>query len=472
MANGKYRYLAKNMGLLTLSSFATKLLSFFLVPLYTSVLTTAEYGTYDLFNTTVGVLLPILTLNVQEGVLRYSLDKKYDRGALVTVGMRYTFIGFGFVAAGLVLLSVLGLFPMGEVYVAFFLLMFLAQALAGLVTYYARGCDRIRDLSISSVIASAVTIFLNLLLLLPLHMGLAGYFLANVLGPMAQVFYLICATKLPRELHFGNGYEKQTREMLSYSKPLIANSIAWWVNNVSDRYIVIFFCGIAANGIYSVAGKIPSILNIFQSIFSQAWTLSSVKDFDPEDGDGFFAKTYASYNCLMTVVCSAIIVADRLLAHFLYANDFYEAWKYVPWLTIAILFGALSGYLGGFFTAVKDSGEFARSTTVGAVANLALNLTFVPFVGPLGAAIATSVSYALVWGIRLAHSRKYIKLRINIKRDAAAYLVLAVQSGALLLIDDVLPLYGFLVIGFVLILFLYCKEIGLVGRKLLGVMGR
>lgn len=71
----KYKYLFKNIGLLTLSSFATKLLSFFLVPLYTNILTTTEYGTYDLFNTTVGVLLPILTLNVQDAVMRFAMDR-------------------------------------------------------------------------------------------------------------------------------------------------------------------------------------------------------------------------------------------------------------------------------------------------------------------------------------------------------------------------------------------------------------
>ena len=48
MAN--YRYLAKNIGVLAISNFATKILSFFLVPLYTSILSTSEYGTYDLFH--------------------------------------------------------------------------------------------------------------------------------------------------------------------------------------------------------------------------------------------------------------------------------------------------------------------------------------------------------------------------------------------------------------------------------------
>ena len=72
----------------------------------------------------------------------------------------------------------------------------------------------------------------------------------------------------------------------------------------------------------------------------------------------------------MVVLCSAIIVADKILASFLYAKDFYVAWKYVPWLTIAILFGAISGYIGGFFSAVKNSKIFAQSTVVGAILNI------------------------------------------------------------------------------------------------------
>lgn len=84
----KYKYLFKNIGLLTLSNFATKLLSFFLVPLYTSVLTMGQYGTYDLFNTTIGVLIPILTLNILDAILRFGMDKAYDKDAIVTLGTK------------------------------------------------------------------------------------------------------------------------------------------------------------------------------------------------------------------------------------------------------------------------------------------------------------------------------------------------------------------------------------------------
>lgn len=464
---GKYKYLAKNIGLLTLSNFATKLLSFFLVPLYTSILTTADYGTYDVFNTTVGVLLPILTLNVQDGVMRFAMDKKYDRKAIVTIGFRYTLIGTVITALGLGVNYIFGFSNLAKTYWIFFLLMFISQSLGGMIPYYIRGIDRIADLSVSSVISSAVTIGCNILFLVGFKWGLVGYFLANIIGPLLQSLILAARVHMFRDTHLLRPYKKETKEMLDYSKPLIANSIAWWVNNASDRYVVVFFCGVGANGVYSVASKIPSILNIFQTIFSQAWTLSAVKDFDPEDRGGFFANTYRAYNCLMTVMCSVIIVGDKILAHFLYAKNFYAAWKYVPWLTIAIVFGALAGYIGGFFTAVKDSKIFARSTIVGAVTNVILNIIFTPIMGPLGAAIATTICYVEVWAVRLYHSKKYIKLRINLARDVISYLILIAQSIALLLTTSDALLYSLLGTGLVAILVLYIFDIKLLLGKIL-----
>ena len=155
------------------------------------------------------------------------------------------------------------------------------------------------------------------------------------------------------------------------------------------------------------------------------------------------------------------------MAHFLYAKDFYAAWRYVPWLTIAIVFGALSGYIGGFFTAVKDSKIFAHSTIVGAVTNIILNLIFTPIIGPLGAAIATTICYVEVWAFRLYHSKKYIKLKINLVRDIFSYLILAAQSVVLLIATTDVFLYGFLIAGFLAILVSYISDIKLLLRKIL-----
>ncbi|BCP58065.1 hypothetical protein SUT007_15230 [Streptococcus parasuis] len=437
----RYRYLLRNVGLLTLSSFATKILSFFLVPLYTSLLTTSEYGTYDLFNTTIGVLLPIITLNIQESVLRFSIDSKFSRKSIVTISTRYLLYSNLLVIAFLTINGLLGLSPLVNEYALFFFLMYLSQSLSGILTMYVRGIDNIKELSISSVLASALTIVLNVVFLAVFNWGLSGYFLANIIGIILQCIYLIYKVEVLNSIRLREKFEVEKAAMINYSRPLIANSIAWWVNNASDRYIVILFYGLAENGIYSVASKIPSILNIFQTIFNQAWTLSAVRDFDPEDRDNFFSNTYRVYNCLMVVICSVIIASDKILAKFLYANDFYVAWQYVPWLTIAILFGAISGYIGGFFAAVKDSKIFATSTVFGAITNIILNFCLVPYIGTLGAAIATAISYFEVWAFRYWHSQKYIKLKINLFRDCISYSILILQSLVLLFLKQENLLY-------------------------------
>ena len=454
----RYKYLLKNIGLLTLSSFATKLISFFLVPLYTNVLTTSEYGTYDLFNTTVGVLLPILTLNVQDAVMRFAIDSKNNRRAIISVAVKILLIANAIVVAALIINAVFNISIFVKEYSIFFFLMFFMQSLSGVITYYIRGIDRIADLSISSVLVSIFTISCNILFLVVFHWGLTGYFLANIIGPLVQSLYLAVRSDMVHDIDLRAGFLEEKKAMLDYSKPMIANSVAWWVNNASDRYVVILFCGLAENGIYSVASKIPSILNIFQSIFSQAWTLSAVKDFDPEDKNGFFANTYRAYNCLMVIICSAIIVADKVLAHFLYAKEFYAAWRYVPWLTIAIVFGSLSGYIGGFFSAVKNSKIFAQSTVVGAISNIILNFILTPLIGALGAAIATAVSYYIVWMIRYWHSKKFIKLKIRLRRDLITYALLVVQS-IILLYEDGMTLYGIEILLFLIITILYAGDL-------------
>lgn len=461
----QYKYLAKNMGLLTLSSFATKLLSFFLVPLYTNILSTTEYGTFDLFNITVALVAPILTLDIQEATVRFAMDKKFDRKAIVSTSTKYFLLSNIIVIIGLLVNYLLNINSVVKEFSALFLAMFLTHTLSGIVTAYITGIGRVADLSVSSVFSSVAIICCNILFLVVCRWGIAGYFLANIIGPLIQCTYLIIRARIFLEIDFYSDYSKEKREMIRYSKPMIANSISWWVNNASDKYVVTFFCGVAENGIYSISSKIPSVLNIFQSIFGQAWGLSAVKDFDPDDGNGFYANTYAAYNCILTLICSVIIVTDKIVAKVLYAKNFYAAWRYVPWLTIAILFGGLAGYLGGFFSAVKNSKAFSYSTMIGAGANIALNIILTPFMGALGAAIATAVCYFIVWAIRFVQSRKIVKMKTNLIRDVISYIILVFQSFFLLIISESLLLYALEVCLLVLVALLYVYDINKILRK-------
>lgn len=453
-----YRSFAKNVGILTLANFSSKILGFLLVPLYTSILTTAEYGTYDLILSTINVLIPILTQNIIDAVLRFAMESGTSKDGVFSVGLKHFLISLLPVCVFLIVNMSFGVFPQLADFASLVFLLFVSQTLSSILLYYARGLNRFTDIAISSVMCSALTIGCNVLFLIVLGWGLSGYFLANIVGPFIQCAYLLFRLGIKGVNPFRVDKTLE-HDMLVYSRPMIANTIAWWVNNVSDRYVVTLFCGIGINGIYSVASKIPSILSVVQSVVNQAWTVSAIEEFDPEDSNGFFSNMYAGYNCIMVMACSFLIVCNLLLSKLLYANEFFSAWQYVPFLTISIVFGALTGYLGGILSAVKDSKEFARSSLVGAGFNLALNFILVPLIGALGAAVATMVSYWIVWMLRLRSIKKYMKIRVKLARDYASYVLLVVQGIVFFLPLDLVGVHVCELSIFIFVLALYRREL-------------
>ena len=468
----RFMYLMQNMGFLALSQLIIKIINFLLLPLYTNILTTTEYGTYDIFNTTIALLIPFLTLNIKESTIRFALSEDYEKDEILSISLKYflaSLVPFGiFMAVN----HVTGFSSSMDEYMWLILLMYISQVLNGIVTNFIRGLDRLKDIAVSSVVCSLSIILLNIVMLVPLKMGLPGYFLANSIGPLVQTMYLFILVKGWRFVKFSSINKRTQKEMVSYSMPMIANSTAWWINSVSDRYVVIWICGAAANGIYSVANKIPTIVDTFQGIFSQAWTLSAVKEFDPEDKNGFFSNMYSLYNMSMTIMSSALIVVSRILSRFLYSKDFFEAWKYVPFLTIAVLFGAIAGYCGAIFSAAKDSKMYAISTTVGAVVNIVLNIILVMPFGPLGAAISTAISYFIIYLVRLKTARKYVNLKIDFLRDSIAYGILALQSALLLaMAKDTILLYSLEIGLWLVLLFLFKNQLLMLKEKGVKLIG-
>ena len=90
----KYKKLASNTIIFAIGTFSSKILSFLLMPFVTRMMTTADYGSADLIQQTVNVLIPIVTLQVNSAALRFSLDKAKNKADVFTVGVRTTIIGF------------------------------------------------------------------------------------------------------------------------------------------------------------------------------------------------------------------------------------------------------------------------------------------------------------------------------------------------------------------------------------------
>lgn len=428
----KYIFFIKNMSILTISNFVSKILVFLMLPLYTNVLTTQEYGTIDIISTTINLSIPIFTLSISEAILRYTMEKNVIKEEVLKESLKVIVKGFLI----LLILSPLTTFlKLPLVYVVIFLIYYLATAITTALSYYTKGTNNLKLLGISNIIRALLLVSLNCLMLLVLKLNIIGYYISLIVSDIIFIIILLIPVLKSKQKRIKQNHQL-AKEMKSYSKPFIINSISWWINNASDKYLVLLFCGINITGIYSIAYKIPSMLEVVQNIFSQAWQISAIKEYKSKEAEAFFSTMYKYYNFILIMTVLIILLFLKSISKILFAKEFYVAWKFVPFLLLAILFGALSGFLGSLYAANKDSKMYAKSTLIGAISNIILNLILIPIFNAYGAAIATFISYLVVWIIRVKNIKKYLEIKIEHKKNIIIYLLLIIMCFATQLISS------------------------------------
>lgn len=395
------RYLIKNIGILTISNFSSKVLVFLLVPLYTSVLSTAEYGTYDLVVSTVMLLYPLLTVNIVDAVMRFSMEKTCKKEETASIGIKYVLISIILFGSGLLVFRVANIYPNINDLCVYIFLYYLFYVLNQYFIQLTQGLERVKDMGIAGVISTIVMLTTNIIFLFVLKKGLPGFFTANILAQAIPVLYYIIRLRFWNMLKRVDRHNRLEKEMLVYCLPLICTALGWWVNSTADKYTVVIICGVAANGLLSVSYKIPSIISTLQGIFTQAWQISAIKEYGENGASNFYGQTFTYINVMMSIACSGLILLSKPLAHILYANDFYKAWQYVPFLLISSVLNCASGFIGPILSAKKDSKSMALSAVYGAVVNIILNIILVYIMGVQGATIATVISSYLIYYIRI-----------------------------------------------------------------------
>lgn len=444
----KYKYLASNTLLFAISGFLSKFISFLMVPLYTGVLTTEEYGVADFLSTTVTMLLPFLTLSIIEATIRFCISG--ERNSKKIFSSTIFVCAFScFICAAIKPIASRCSEILGEYY-WYFWLIFATTVLEQLLFKFAKGIEKVKVCAFNSVVIILSTVLLNLIMLLFLKMGLRGYLLSMILANLVSAGYLFVGVKAWQLFSLKSIDKSLLKQMLRYSVPFIPTASAWWINTAADRYIVIGICGVAANGLYSMGNKLPSMMTLVTSVFQQAWQISGIKEYNKEGYSQFYSKIYCSYVSLIGIVCSFLIFLSPLVGKILFKNEFYEAWKFSPYLLIGTLFSSVSGILAALFNAAKKNGLLSISTIFGAVINVGMNLVLVKYCGPIGAAIATAVSFFGVWFVRYFVAQKLCKFQGMFAKVIAVFLLLMAQ--ATIMSFDINNMYLWSALLFVLIL--------------------
>lgn len=426
----RYQTLAANTALISIGTFGSKLLVFLMVRFYTGYLTPAEYGTADLITQTANLLIPVVSLDIAEGVFRFAADRREQRAEAFTIGVYTLLFGAAVLLAALPLLRMLT----GEQQFGSLLAVFIIAACAHtLCAQFIRAEGHTALYAMQGLLNTALYLALNVLFLAVFRWGVMGYLLSTVAADCMSTLFLICKEKLWRRFRVSPSL-KLWRQILSYCVPLIPTAIFWWIMGVSDRYMVKWFLGSDANGIYAVAYKIPTILTILATVFMDAWQLSAIA----ESGDRqahlrFYGRVWDAFASAVLLGASSIIALSPLLIRLLADESYYEAWQYIPMLTLSMTAAAFSNFMGSVYVVTKKSSASFWTSLIGALVNISLNLWLIPLIGIQGAAVATFASCLTVFLIRIISARRLIPFPLSGKKLALGIAALMVQTAFILI---------------------------------------
>ncbi len=448
----KLKYLMQNTAIFAISQFTSKIMVFLLLPLYTSYMTTTEYGSADLVISTVSLLLPVFTVQIASAVMRFAIEDKTKSNLYYIKGLKVTLIGF------VVLLLLLPLFIKLNIFgkhLYLFYLLYIANAVYNLLSYYARALDRLKLVGVVGVINTAVVVGGNIVLLVVLKQGVFGYLFSYVAGYVIGSLIFALFLRKDVRITLNKNSKEEMREMTRYSLPLVPNSISWWGVSTANKYIINGYLSQSVLGLYSVALKIPTIINTIQNILAEALVLSVLKEYDSDQKDEkYFTLLYKMYNFSITFFTGGIILCTKILAKILFANDFYEGWIYVPLLCIPSVWGALAGYLGTFYSASKKNNGMFLSTVIGGIITIAFSFATIKNLGIMGVIAGNIVSYFVIFLYRYIDTRRFVKLNVNMFKDVLGWLLLFVQSFAVMYLENALLSYSVNIVCVLLIMLL------------------
>ena len=437
--------LIKNTGIIAIGKISTQIVSFFLLPVYTAFLTTADYGVVDLLNTLVQLLLPVISLQLEQAIFRFLIEYRSDERKkkeyisttfffLVITGVAYT-----------VFMVIAGRFIQNQ-YKYFLLLNLLSTMFSYVLSQIAIGLGHNGIYSVANFFMSSVNIALNLVFIVAMGMGATGMLLSGLISNIFSCIYIAVSIRLDRYLSVKAFKVRLCKEMVAYSFPLIPNQVSWWVFSASDRLIISAVLSVSMNGIYAIAGKFSTLFVTVFNFFGMSWTEQAAIHINDEDASAYFSKVCEASIRFFSALILGIIAVMPFVFPYMINAQYADSYIQIPILLLGSYFNSLVGIFGAVYVAKKKTKNIAKSSIYAAVINLVINLVCISKCGLYAASISTVIAYAFLAIYRIIDTKKYIKICIK-KTCYTSFLIMYIFVFAIYAINrTALNIVAFLIV--------------------------
>lgn len=390
------------------SAFLQRGISAITTPIFTRLLTTAEYGQYNVFSSWMAIITCFVTLNIYGGVYSQGLvkfDKNRSQFASAFQGLMLTLT-----AAWLVFYLIFNNFinPLLSINKLQGILMLVIIWSNGVYQLWAqeqRVYFRYRTLVVVTCIYSLLAPILSIVLIKTsedkVTARIVGIALAAVIAYDWMFFNQIRKGKV--------FYSKNTwKYALNLAIPLIPHYLSQMILNSSDRIMIQSMVGSSEAGIYSLAYSVSQIMTIFNTALLstiEPWIYQKIKS---KELDKLHKVAYPSFILIAAINLLLIAFAPEVIRVFAPA-EYYQAIWVIPSVAMSVFFVFLYSYFATFEFYYEKTQYITIATITGAVLNIILNYIFIKLWGYYAAGYTTLVCY-IVYSIMHYHFMKKICL--------------------------------------------------------------
>lgn len=410
--SSREKSLAKNTLILTIGKISTQAISFFLLPLYTAYLSREDYGVVDLLSTLITLLLPILSLQMEQAIFRYMAENRKNQSKLQDIiSTSFTFI-FVQIVIYTCIFCIVQLFIQNQ-YKWFLLSNLVAAVINFSLMQVLRGLGDNIGYAIAAFISSVVTILANVFLIVGCHWGATAMLTAAFTGNVSSIVYIFFRTKIWRYYNIRRFSRYVLKDFLSYCIPLVPNELSWWAIRASDRFVISTILGTAMNGLVAVAQKFPNIFIMIYNIFGIAWNESIILHLKDDDGGVYFSNLVNKMLRIFSSVALLIIVFMPYVFKIMVNSRFQDSYGLIPLYMLGAVLNVLIGLVSAVYIVYKQTKVIAKTSFISAVICLLSNLILVNFLGIYASPISSIIGFGIMAIYRVCDIKRFVLVKWN-----------------------------------------------------------
>jgi len=389
------------------SNLITRGAGFLFTPIFTRLLSPSEYGIYSLYVSLMGIFTVITTFEMSGSVM-YRGIAKFDNngcdGFISSALGAESMLGLGFLVLYIIFKrQINAITSLSTPLTVFLLIQIFLNTAQGF--YFAKK-RYFGDYKTVSAINISVGLLTPLLSLLLIHLGVGGE--SRIIAPLitsaavtAPIIFSI--VKSGKKLFSKDGW----KFIFGLTIPMIPHYLSLSLIAQSDKIIVARMLGDGAVGKYSAAYSVGFMMSLVTGGLSLAltpWTLRKLKDGKTETVKSAISAS-ARVVTFSTLIFLALIPE---IFRFAVAKEYYEALPVTYVVATSVIFYFLSTVLTNCILHTERSGLITKNSLISAAVSLLSGLIFIRWLGYIGGAYATVISYALLYVLNYSTSKKVL----------------------------------------------------------------